>query len=578
MNEESGISLRDEVFTSVFEQIADSVVITDAVGRILYVNESFVLMTGYNKREALGKKPSLVKSGAHTKSFYRDLWRTLHAGFPFRHVFVNRRKGGTIYHEAKTITPVFDESGRITHFVSTGRDVSDEKSAESRLQRLAYIDQVTDLPNRARLQEAIEEALVNREAGSGVGLLLIDLDGFKAINDTFGHLVGDHLLFDVGSRMSGVVEAPDLLARMGGDEFGIVVRGAGATARSESYANALLEAMQPEFRIGLRPVHLSASIGIAIAPDDGDDSFTLQKHADTAMYRAKEQGIGKRRYHRNMSVTASRHFSVRNEIQQASYRGELSLAYQPQIHLESGSVRAVEALLRWNHPYLGSVSPAEFIPVLEETGLIMRCGRWVLNEACRQLRSWWASRIPIPRVAVNVSARQLADPAFHAEVEAILRYHEIPPDALEIEIVETSELTVCDVTASVIDGLSRLGVRLALDDFGTGFSSLSHVSRLPVNAIKIDREFVTALGDDGGHKFVARLIEFVQSLELETIAEGVEDDAQLSMLHGLGCQNIQGFYIHRPADVMAMAGFAKRVAATQSRPEWTYSRSRNVAT
>lgn len=555
MKDELSEEHRAAVLSSALEQIADSVMITDTSGVIKYVNDSFEVVTGYSREEAVGRRASLVKSGEHSEIFYRSLWATLKAGRPFRHVFTNRRKGGALYHEHKTITPVRDGAGNVTHFVATGRDVSERVDLEARLQRLAYRDSLTGLPNRARFLELVQETLESSNPADSVfTILFLDMDGFKAVNDSFGHLAGDHLLGEVARRLSRVIGESDVLARMGGDEFAILQRQGGKPGSAAAIADGILTALKPPFDVSGVPTYVDTSIGIALAPDDGTEVFTLIKHADTAMYRAKQEGGTYRFFEPEMSATVHEQFNLRNGLYRALERGELSLDYQPQVDLVEGGVRSVEALLRWRHPRFGAVSPELFVPVLEETGLIHEVGRWVVREACEQLRTWWAAGVPVPQVAVNISPLQLQDSGFVDAVIDSLHGFGLPTSALELELVETANLAVLDKVEPGIRELETAGIRLALDDFGTGFSALSHLSRFPVHAVKIDRDFVARMAPAASNE---RLIEGIMTvagkLGLDVVAEGIETLQQLQLLRQMGCRYGQGFYFCSPVapDVVA---------------------------
>ncbi len=555
---------RAAILSSALEQIADSVMITDTSGVIKYVNDSFEVVTGYTREEAIGQRASLVKSGKHSEIFYRSLWATLRAGRPFRHVFINRRKGGAIYHEAKTITPVRDKDGDITHFVATGRDVSERVETESRLERLAYTDSLTGLPNRQRFLELVRDALeqsVDTGSNARFAVLFLDMDGFKAVNDSFGHFAGDHLLGEVAERLGELIREPDVLARLGGDEFAILLHDVGDATPVAADAQRILDAFRPPFDVSGVATYVDASIGIALAPDHGTEVFTLIKHADTAMYRAKKHGGSYCFFEPEMTASVHEQFNLRNGLYRALERGELSLDYQPQIDLTDGSVRAVEALLRWCHPRFGVVSPELFVPVLEDIGLIHEVGRWVVREACQQLRTWWAARVPVPMVAVNVSPLQLEDPEFvDSVVDAVQRFG-LPPAALELELVETANLAVLDKVEAGIRRLESVGVRLALDDFGTGFSAFSHLSRFPVHGLKIDRDFVAGISALASNEsLIEGIMAVAEKLGLDVVAEGIETADQLVRLQQLGCKCGQGFYFCAPSAPDVIREFMQRQA------------------
>ncbi|MCC5811606.1 MAG: EAL domain-containing protein [Ectothiorhodospiraceae bacterium] len=555
--EELSTEERVTVLSSALEQIADSVMITDTTGVIKYVNDSFELLTGYSRHEVIGLKPSVVKSGRHSLIFYRRLWSKLAEGRPFRSTFINRRRDGAIYYESKTITPIRAFSGEVTHYVATGRDVSDRVGLEDRLRHLAYSDSLTSLPNRTRFLELLRNDLAGLEkSDEQLAVLFIDLDGFKVVNDSRGHVLGDQLLIDVGRRLRQALYGSDLLARMGGDEFAVLVRGRKSVDSVGVICDHIIQALETPFLVEDAPAYISASIGIARAPRDGTDAVTLIKHADTAMYEAKRKGGCYRFFKPEMTRAAAEQFNIRNDLRRAARTGELYLEYQPQVHLGSGQLRGVEALLRWRHPAHGPIPPTSFIPALEDTGMIRTVGLWVVREACAQLRRWQNEGVTVPMVSINVSPQQLEDPDLTKDIASAIEEFQLDPGSLEIELVETSQLAEIDRVEEALRQLDALGVRVALDDFGTGFSALTHLHRFPVHTVKIDRDFVGMLGKETED---ARLIEGIlgvaRSLTLDVIAEGVETPDQWAQLRQLGCDFGQGFLIQRPCGAADIATF-----------------------
>ena len=547
------------VLASALEQIADSVMITDTAGVIKYVNDSFELLTGYSRHEVLGMKPSVVKSGRHSGAFYRRLWGNLHAGRPFRGVFINRRKDGSHYHESKTITPIRDRSGTITHFVATGRDVSDRVGLEERLRNLAYTDSLTGLPNRARFLDLLHKDMAGLEASAEqLAVLFIDLDGFKVVNDSHGHQVGDRLLVDVARRLRETLHAPDLVARMGGDEFAVLLRGRRSVEAVDIICRKIIVALEPPFDVARASTYISASIGIARAPADGGDPVTLIKHADTAMYRAKGRGGAYQFFETEMTRAAADKFNMRNDLRRAEAAGEFFLHYQPQVNLRSGAIRSVEALLRWHHPVHGVIAPGAFIPLLEETGLIRPVGLWIFGEACAQLRSWQSAGVGIPMVSINVSPTQLEDPELGAHLAEIVARNALESGSVEIELVETARLAETDQVESTLRKLDDAGVRLALDDFGTGFSALTHLHRFPVHTVKVDKDFVQLMHGDGEDtRLIESIVGVARTHALDVVAEGVETVEQWTSLQALGCGYGQGYYICRPCAPANLAAFAR---------------------
>ncbi|RMD79667.1 MAG: PAS domain S-box protein, partial [Gammaproteobacteria bacterium] len=428
LSERRRAELERRKLSSALEQSADLVMITDAEGVIEYVNPAFEEVTGWRREEVVGRRPSLLKSGRHDAEFYRRLWTTIAAGLPFREVFVNRRKDGSLYYEEKTITPLRDASGRITHYVSTGKDISERLLAEERLRFLSYYDPLTELPNRALYGDRLRQALARaRRRGRGVAMLLLDLDRFKLINDTLGHEAGDRLLQEIGARLRGVVRDGDTVARWGGDEFAVLLEDVAGPDAVEPVARKLLEVFERPFGVeaegGRQELFLTASLGIALFPGDGEEAAVLVKNAETAMYRAKDRTrCSYQFYTADMHARSLERLALESRLRRALERGEFRLHYQPQVDLGvalaagpgepaagAGRLLGFEALLRWEDPERGLVPPGAFIPLLEETGLVVPVGEWVLGEAARRLAAWRREGLPAGRMAVNVSALQLRE-------------------------------------------------------------------------------------------------------------------------------------------------------------------------
>jgi diguanylate cyclase (GGDEF)-like protein/PAS domain S-box-containing protein len=531
------------------ESIADMVVITDRNGVIEYVNAAFESVSGFRASELIGRKPSLLKSGRQGPEFYRLLWQTILGGGTFHDVFVNRRKDGTLFYEEKTITPLKDGAGDITHFVATGRDITERMQAEERLQFLAHHDTLTELPNRALFLDRLKQSLARaRWHGRLVAVMFLDLDRFKTINDTLGHDTGDRLLQEVGVRLQRCLREGDTVARFGGDEFVILLNDVAAGQDVSALAQKMLEALRPELVVDGATLHVTASIGASLFPADGEDAATLLKNADTAMYRAKDTGRNNCQFYSSeMSARAFERLTLENSLRRALAREEFVLYYQPKVDGASGRMLGVEALLRWRHPEFGLVPPSDFIPLLEETGLIVPVGEWVLRTACRQLAAWHAGGAGGLRLAVNLSGRQLADPGLHRLVEDVLADWCVNPQHVEVEITESMIAQHAQETLDTLEALSRLGVRLDLDDFGTGYSSLSYLQRFPIGALKIDRTFVMDLPQDENDAAIVRaMVSMGRALRMELVAEGVETEAQRDFLLALGCQAMQGYLFGRP--------------------------------
>ena len=531
------------------EQTADSVVITDRDGIIEYVNPAFETATGYNQQEALGGKSSLVKSGLHDAAFYERLWKTIHHGEVFRDHFINRKKSGALYFEEKTITPLKDESGHITHFVSTGRDVTMRVAAEERMIHLAHYDALTGLPNRTLLLERLHQSMANAERVNRlVAVMLLDIDHFKHVNDTLGHHVGDALLKNVAGRLQSCVRPGDIIARLGGDEFTIVLANVAHIDDVPHVARKILGSFALPFRVDEHNLFTTVSIGITLFPLDVRDPGGLLKNVDAAMYHAKESGRnGFKFFTPDLNVRAERRFKLETALRQALAKQELSVHYQPQVDLKSGRIVGMEALLRWQSPQLGNVSPVEFIPVAEETGLILPIGEWVLRAACRQTKAWHDTGFPPMQIAVNISGKQLLQKNFPEQVQAILRETGLAARYLDLELTESILMVDAGGGAAAMQALHALGVSFSMDDFGTGYSSLAYLKRFPIDILKIDQSFVRDLATDPNDAAIVKtIIAMAHTLGMRVIAEGVETYEQLAFLRDQGCDGSQGYYCSKP--------------------------------
>jgi len=533
----------------VFENTQEGVIITDARGQILTVNKAFSVITGYAESEVYGKTPRVLRSDVHDAAFFSDMWSALRREGHWRGEVWNRRKDGSIYPQWLTISDVRNQAGVITNYVSVFSDISELKRSEEQLEFLAYHDQLTGLANRVLFQErlslALESARVNRKR---LALLHLDIDRFKNINDSFGHTLGDEILRQAARRLADVVGEGKTIARLGGDEFIVMYENLTSTESVDALGSSLLEVIAHPIAAMGREIFVTGSVGVTIYPDDGGDVLSLLKQSDMAMYEAKARGRNTLYFYESgMETSAMQRMLMENALRGALQRDEFRLYYQPQVDIESGGLNGLESLLRWEHLELGLVSPAQFIPLAEEMGIICQIGQWALEEACRQYAEWRDLGLELPHLAVNLSVQQLKREDLVAEVSCLLKTWDIQPCQLELEVTESMLMEPGSRAVEVLDGLRRLGVFLAVDDFGTGYSSLAYLKRLPIHRLKIDQSFVRDIGQDVNDEAIVKaIIALATSLDLELIAEGVEEEAQADFLKAAGCRVMQGYLYGRP--------------------------------
>jgi len=551
--------------SSAIEQTADIVMITDRNGVVEYVNPEFERVTGYAREEVVGRTPAILTSGRHDRAFYQHMWNTLLAGEVFRETFVNQRKDGALYHEEKTITPIRDESGRITHFVSTGRDITDTIKNQERVYYLAYHDVLTGLPNRTLFRDRLEQAVRKAErSGEQVALLFIDLDRFKHVNDSLGHQAGDELLCEVAERITRCIRQGDTVARLGGDEFTVIAEGLEDPDKAAVIAENLIQAVTEPIVLRGQQVYVSASIGIALYPTDASNVDGLLRAADTAMYRAKEEGRNNYQFHTpDMTAKAFERVLMESALRHALERDEFHLCYQPRIDLKAGKVVCLETLLRWRHPQKGLIMPAQFIPVLEETGLIIPITEWIVHRVCDQIEAWQREGVPMCRISINLSAIHFRSQRLLNFVREVLDARGVDPALLELEITESMLMEDTEASAAALASLREMGLHITVDDFGTGFSSLAYLKRLPLSCLKIDRSFVRDLPEDNDDRaIVEAIVSLAHSLGLRVTAEGVENSAQLRLLQELACDEIQGTLCSPPMEAEAIPAWLNEHAAT----------------
>ena len=574
ITQEKHDALRLRQLAQAVEQSPNSIVITNTRAVIEYVNAAFTQVTGFAPEEVVGKNPRVLNAGNTPRATYEELWATLTQGEVWRGEFHNTRKDGSTYIELATIAPIKQADGHVSHYVAVKEDITERRETEARIQQLAYYDTLTGLPNRSLMQDRLKQAILASERSETHGmLLLLDVDQFKVLNDTQGHDAGDALLRELARRLQGALRVDDTAARLGGDDFAVIVEALGADAElaiahAEKIAEHLHAALLQPFDLGLPsgPYRSTPSIGITLFHGRSSTPQSVLQQAEVALYKAKEDGRNAIRFfNENMQAVVDARAGLELQLRTALAEGGFRLFYQPQINRD-GRVTGAEALIRCFDAGGKMISPAAFIPLAEETGLIVPIGEWVLDTACAQLGSWQQDPGTCHlSVAVNVSAKQFHQPDFLDKVRGAIERHHVPPDRLKIELTESVVLGDLEATVERMRRIKALGVRFALDDFGTGYSSLSYLKRLPFDQLKIDQVFVRDMATDNSSEAIVRAILAIsRSLELEVVAEGVETQEQHDLLLTRGCEMFQGYLFGRPTPIEDWPG-TFRLAAAEAR-------------
>jgi diguanylate cyclase (GGDEF)-like protein/PAS domain S-box-containing protein len=531
-----------------FASTNEGIMVADNNNLIVDVNRAYCEMTGFSREELLGKTPSLLNSGRHEAQFFESIYETIEKQGFWQGELWNRRSNGAVYPQWLNINAVHNTQGELTHYVSVAADVTNIKESEAKLRHMSQHDALTDLPNRQLFKILLDHAIEHTKDEQHTAVLMIDLDRFKYVNETMGHQAGDQLLIQVARRLRNVLADNNLLARVGGDEFAIMIENCSHQGEVERIAMRIVSALEGAVDLDGHNFFTTASIGISLYPEHGFDSETLIKNADTAVHQAKDDGRNNYAFYQpEQSQFIEQWVRLEPELRRALALDQFRVFYQPQINAETGKISGVEALLRWQHPKEGLIAPGMFLPIVEEIGLMNQVGNWVLEQACAQAEKWKKAGYPSFRIAVNIAGQQILSHRLVGIVKELLEKHDMHPDQLELEIVENIVMKHADAAQPVLNELRNLGVRLALDDFGTGYSSLSYLKMLPVQKVKIDQSLVRDIPDDPNDEAIARaIIALSHSLNLSVCAEGVETEEQRKFLSGEHCDQLQGYLISKP--------------------------------
>jgi diguanylate cyclase (GGDEF)-like protein/PAS domain S-box-containing protein len=560
-------AIKLEQAATVFEYSKEGIMVTDANNKIVSVNRSFVEITGYAADEVIGQDPKILSSGLQSREFYEGMWASVLETGSWQGEIWDRRKDGEVYPEALTIIRVKNVEGVFSNHLAIFSDISERKIAQERIQQLAHYDVLTGLPNRILFSDRLEQAIISAQRHhTKIALLFLDIDRFKQINDTLGHGAGDLMLQNVGQRLLSCVREQDTVSRQGGDEFIVVLSDAGV-AGAELVAQKILQAIIQPYSIEEHELRITASIGIAVYPDHAQDSESLIRYADVAMYQAKESGRNcYMSFHPDMNESSYERLKLENALRGALERDELHVYYQAQVNLQDGRIIGCEALVRWLHPELGMIHPDKFIPLAEETGLIVSINHWVLEQAIKQCRAWRDAGFNTLTMSVNLSAMQFRQHNLLQQVKGLLDQYDLPAGVLDLELTEGILMQGVERTLATLHELSAMGVILSLDDFGTGYSSLSYLKRFPIQQLKIDQSFVRdVISDASDATMVRTIILMAQSLKLDVIAEGVESQEQAAFLMQCGCERAQGYHFSPP---VTAAAFEKLLRLGTGKPEY----------
>jgi diguanylate cyclase (GGDEF)-like protein/PAS domain S-box-containing protein len=543
INDHKKAQVKLQLAASVFSYAHEGIMITDVNGSILDVNDTFTKITGYTREEVIGKNPHILKSGRHTQDFYVNMWESLKNNGYWSSEVLNKRKNGEIYPEMQSISAVHDVLGKVMHYVSMFTDITDSKAHQQQLEHTAHHDMLTGLPNRALLAKKLEQAIKQSQRHSKtLAVAYLDLDGFKGINDSHGHSTGDQFLIAMSKLFNEALRAGDFLARIGGDEFVVVLCDLDKASDCEPVLERILLAASQKILCNEEIVTASTSIGVTFYPQNGVDPDLLLRQADQAMYQAKDAGKSCYRFFdiKSEAVTRSRRESL-ERIRQAFEQNEFVLYFQPKVNMSTNAVVGTEALIRWQHPQKGLLLPCDFLPIIEDHSISIKLGEWVVDTALKQIKTWQAQGLVMP-VSVNIGASQLLSSHFVTDMaKALASYPEVLPELLELEVLETCALEDMLQVSEIMNSCLKLGIHFALDDFGTGYSSLTYLKRFPTTVLKIDQSFVLGmLAGKADMAIVKAVIGMAEAFNREVIAEGVETKKLGDKLLSLNCSVAQG--------------------------------------
>ena len=550
-NQQRAAAIKLEQAATVFEYSKEGIIVTDADNKIVSVNRSFVEITGYSPEDVIGCNPNILSSGHQSREFYERMWTEIAETGSWQGEVWDRRKNGEVYPEALTIILVKNIEGAVINHLAIFNDISERRMAQERIQQLAHYDVLTGLPNRVLFSDRLEQAMISAQRNhTKISLLFLDIDRFKRINDTLGHGVGDQLLQSVGQRLLECVREQDTVSRQGGDEF-IVVLNEACAEGAGLVAEKIMQHITQPYTIEQHDLRITSSIGIAVYPDHAQDCESLIKYADVAMYQAKESGRNCYLcFDPSMNASSYERLQLETALRGALERDELRIYYQAQVDLATGRIIGCEALVRWQHASLGMIYPEKFIPLAEETGLIVAINYWVLEQAIKQCRAWRDAGFKTLIMSVNLSALQFRQHNLLQQIRDLLQKYDVPASALDLELTEGILMQGVERTLATLHEISAMGAIISIDDFGTGYSSLSYLKRFPIQQLKIDQSFVRDVTTDASDATMVRtIILMAHSLRLQVIAEGVETKEQMTFLRQCGCECAQGYYFSRPVSV-----------------------------